>query len=49
MGATIAVVVCNTAHILYDRWAPGAAIPVLDIIEETVRRAAAGGATAVLR
>lgn len=44
MGATVAVVVCNTAHILYDRWAPGAPIPVLDIIDETVRLAARGGA-----
>jgi aspartate racemase len=39
-GATLAVVVCNTAHILYDRWAAQSEIPVLNIVEEAV--AAAG-------
>jgi aspartate racemase len=43
-GATVAVVVCNTAHILYERWAREARIPVLHIIEETVQHAAARGA-----
>jgi aspartate racemase len=46
-GATLAVVVCNTAHILHDRWARAAPIPILHIIEETVRTAAAGGAIRV--
>jgi aspartate racemase len=43
-GATIAVVVCNTAHILYERWARNAPIPVLHIIDETVRAALESGA-----
>jgi aspartate racemase len=38
-GATLAVVVCNTAHILFERWASHSSIPVLHIIEETTRRA----------
>jgi aspartate racemase len=38
-GATLAVVVCNTAHILFERWARNSSIPVLHIIEETTRRA----------
>lgn len=33
MGATVVVVPCNTAHILYDRWSQGATIPVPSIIE----------------
>lgn len=47
MGATLSVVVCNTAHILYERWAKDAPIPILHIIEETVRSAVALGATHV--
>jgi len=47
MGATVAVVVCNTAHILYDRWAHSAPIPVLDIIDETLRCALERGANRV--
>jgi aspartate racemase len=43
-GATVAVVVCNTVHILYDRWARNAPIPILHIIDETVRYALACGA-----
>ena len=35
-GATVAVVPCNTAHILYDRWAKDAPIPVLNIVSETL-------------
>jgi aspartate racemase len=46
-GATVAVVVCNTAHILYERWSAGAPIPVLDILAETVDYAAARGAERV--
>jgi aspartate racemase len=46
-GATLAVVVCNTAHILHDRWARGAPIPVLHIIEETVMGARESGARRV--
>jgi aspartate racemase len=38
-GATLAVVVCNTAHILYDRWARGSPIPILNIIEVTTHSA----------
>ena len=40
-GATVVVVVCNTAHILYDRWAGNAPVPVPHIVEETVKAAAA--------
>lgn len=36
MGATVVVVPCNTAHILYDRWSQGASIPVPSIIEAVV-------------
>ena len=35
-GATVAVVPCNTAHILFDRWAYPSPIKVLSIIDETV-------------
>jgi aspartate racemase len=35
-GATLAVVPCNTAHILYDRWAADAPIPVPNIVDVTV-------------
>ncbi|HKU88633.1 MAG TPA: amino acid racemase [Steroidobacteraceae bacterium] len=43
-GATLAVVVCNTAHILFERWAAGSPIPLLHIIEETTRHAGDCGA-----
>jgi aspartate racemase len=43
-GATVAVVVCNTAHILFDRWGTSAPIPILHIVHETVRAAVARGA-----
>ncbi len=43
-GATVAVVVCNTAHILFERWARAAPIPVLHIIEETIGYARRSGA-----
>lgn len=46
-GATLAVVVCNTAHILHDRWSRNAPIPVLHIIEETVLAARSAGAQRV--
>jgi aspartate racemase len=46
-GATVAVVACNTAHILYDRWAPGAPIPVPNIVQETLRAAALKGSERV--
>lgn len=42
-GATVAVVVCNTAHILYDRWATGSPVPVPHIVQETVALAAQQG------
>lgn len=35
-GATVAVVPCNTAHILYTRWADDSVIPVINIIDATV-------------
>lgn len=46
-GATIAVVPCNTAHILYSQWAPQAAIPVVSIIDATVNEIRKHGATKV--
>jgi aspartate racemase len=39
-GATVAVVICNTAHILFDRWGKAAPIPVLNIIDETTKAVA---------
>lgn len=39
-GATVAVVPCNTAHILFDRWAGSTSIQILNIVEETVRQLA---------
>jgi len=37
-GATVCVVPCNTAHILFDRWGRKAPIPVLNIIDAVVSR-----------
>lgn len=36
-GATVAVVPCNTAHILYERWSAGAPLAVPHIVEATAR------------
>lgn len=47
-GATVAVVACNTAHILFDRWATGAPIPVLHIVREAVLDAQQSGARRML-
>ena len=46
-GATVAVVACNTAHILYEQWSKHAPIPVLHIIEETIHFALDSGAMKV--
>jgi len=46
-GATVAVVVCNTAHVLFERWSTSLPIPVLNIVEETVRHAATSGASCI--
>lgn len=46
-GATVAVVPCNTVHILYDRWAKSSPIPIPNIIDETLKLAATGGARRV--
>lgn len=35
-GATIAVVPCNTAHILFDRWTESSPIPVINMVDEVV-------------
>lgn len=43
-GATVAVVPCNTAHILYDSWALNLDIPVINIVEATIRKAMQKGA-----
>ena len=47
-GATVAVIVCNTAHILFDRWAAGSPIPIIHIVDATVEQACLGGARKVL-
>jgi aspartate racemase len=47
-GATVAVVACNTAHILFDRWSYGAPIPVLNIVRESVLSAQRSGARRLL-
>ncbi len=46
-GATVAVVICNTAHILYEKWAKDRPIPILSIIDETVKLASRSGGTVV--
>lgn len=42
-GATLAVVPCNTAHILYRRWTIDSPIPVPSIVDATVEMLRAGG------
>lgn len=44
MGATVVVVPCNTAHILYDRWALNAPVAVPSIVDATVTAIRAQGA-----
>lgn len=46
-GATVAVVPCNTAHILYDRWGVGTSIPALNIVEVTAAQVARRGVARV--
>tara|TARA_Y100000588_G_scaffold376587_1_gene454582 strand:+ start:104 stop:844 length:741 start_codon:yes stop_codon:yes gene_type:complete len=46
-GATIAVVPCNTAHLLYDKWASDSPIPVPHILRETLRMARDSGASTI--
>lgn len=41
-GATVAVVPCNTAHILFDRWGAAAAIPVINIVNASVKQLCKG-------
>ncbi len=36
MGATVAVVPCNTAHILFNRWSTNIKIPVVNIIDASI-------------
>lgn len=47
-GATVAVVACNTAHILFDRWAAGSPIPIINIADAVVTQACRAGASKVL-
>ncbi len=47
-GATIAVVPCNTAHLLYDKWALDSPIPVPHILRETLRMARDSGASTIM-
>jgi aspartate racemase len=60
LGATVAVVPCNTAHILFDRFAVSSPVPVIDMIGATLsaaetvlgrvpRRAAVLGSNMTLR
>ncbi len=46
-GATVVVVPCNTAHILYNRWSQGAPVPIPNIVHETMKLAVAHGAKRV--
>lgn len=46
-GASVVVVPCNTAHIMYERWAAGAAVPVPHIVEVTTAAAVSTGARRV--
>lgn len=47
MGATTIVLPCNTAHLLYDRWAADALVPIPHIVKETVALASGHGASLV--
>lgn len=47
-GATVAVVACNTAHILFDRWAAGSPIPIIHIVDAAIEQACRAGARKVL-
>jgi aspartate racemase len=38
-GATVAIVACNTAHILFSRWATGSPIPIIHIIDAAIEEA----------
>lgn len=42
-GATVAVVPCNTAHILYDKWSKDSPIPIPHIVRETLAQAEYAG------
>jgi aspartate racemase len=43
----VVVVPCNTAHLLYERWAQGAPVPLPHIVQATVAAVQAAGATQV--
>ena len=47
-GATVAVVPCNTAHLLWSRWSKDAAIPVINIIDATLEHIAPQGKRVVV-
>lgn len=47
-GATVAVVACNTAHIMFDRWSADSPIPVIHIVDAAVEQACNAGARDVL-
>jgi aspartate racemase len=46
-GATVVVVPCNTAHLLYERWSAGSAVPLPHIVRETAQALAGDGAQRV--
>jgi aspartate racemase len=46
-GATVVVVPCNTAHLLFDRWSTSSPVPLPHIVRETASALAAAGARRV--
>ena len=42
-GATVVVVPCNTAHILYNKWAKDTPVPIPHIVRETLAQAKNAG------
>ena len=46
-GATVLAIPCNTAHYFYDRLNETIPIPILNMVEETVLAAKAGGSARV--
>lgn len=46
-GAEILIIPCNTAHSFYERIQENSELPIINMIEETAKRAAEGGAKRV--
>ncbi len=47
-GATVVVVPCNTAHILYERWAHSPPVPVPNIVEAAIEKISQTGASRIV-